>query len=312
MVVTGAGGQIGYELTSMLSDKTKVVAIYRSWKNILKPLLSAKVKLLQTDPMNMSKQLGKVEFVYHMAGSTKESIMDRSNLIKENIQSTCDVLEFMRKTDSVKMVFASTSAVYGPGRGKRVAEEASLCPEWSSYAMSKYLCEKICFHYCKLYGLKVIVARIFPVYGGNAESSRRLVPTIFHKVLAGQEITIAGEGNQMRDFMHVSDTSNALIQIQKNFEKLHHEHYNIGTGKGITIRDLVALIGRITGAKPKVVYDHKDVYDLGNIAISRRIQDDTGFKPVVYLEEGLSHYRRLTSAITDNNLGLNDEGVMRS
>lgn len=312
MVVIGAGGQIGYELVSMLSGENKVVAIYRSWKDILKPLLAANVRLLQTDLMNMSKQLERAEFIYYMAGNARQSDTDLSNLFKENIQSTCDVLEFMRKTDSTNMVFASTSAVYGPGRGRAVAEDDTLDPEWSSYAMSKYFCERICFQYCKLYGLRVVVARIFPVYGGHAESSRRLVPTIFHRVLTGQEITIAGEGTQMRDLVHVSDTSKALLQIQKNFGRLRHDHYNIGTGKGISIRDLVALVGRITGVNPKIVYDHKDVHDLGNIAISKRIQTDTGFIPKVSLEEGLSRYMRSTLGDTDNNLGLNDENVARS
>ena len=177
-----------------------------------------------------------------------------------NVTGTFNVLEIARRLGNIKVVFASSAAVYEPR---------------DLYAVTKVIGEAYCNLY-RSYGLPIAVLRLFNVYG-TEQKSEAVIPRFMRRALAGQPFVISGDGEQTRDFVMVDDVADAMIQA------LHHEGtFDIGTGKATSISDLARLMAKVTGN------NKLSMYSLENSGIKEsQAKPPKWFKPQYTLEEGL-------------------------
>jgi UDP-glucose 4-epimerase len=198
----------------------------------------------------------KVDAIVHLAAQVSPYVsMQRPDITNAtNVDGTLNVLRAAIAEKISKVVFASSSSVYGPAKARRVSEDSTTNPI-TPYGVSKLSGEKYCGAFCRAYGLPTISLRYFNVYGERQRSNPYSgVIAIFAKALTdGRSPTIFGDGYQTRDFIHVSDVARANLMALRRTTGLGRA-FNIGTGKATSIRELFRLLGQVMGVvriKPK-------------------------------------------------------------
>jgi UDP-glucose 4-epimerase len=164
--------------------------------------------------------------------------------MENNILSTMNVLEASRRNNVKKVIFSSTSAVYGNSFSNPSLEtNPTMC--LNTYSVSKLTGEELCKMYYSLYGLKTVIFRYFNVYGERQPVSGQYAPVMgifMRQKQYGESLTIYGDGNQTRDFIHVKDVARAnVIAAQMDIPR-YGEIFNVGSGQSITIQEIADLI----------------------------------------------------------------------
>jgi UDP-glucose 4-epimerase len=187
-----------------------------------------------------------VNYVFHLASeiSIPYCVEHPRETMQNNVLSTLNVLEASRKYGIERVVFSSTSAVYGNSLFLPSVETNSIdC--LNTYSISKYSGEQLCQMYYNLYGLKTVIFRYFNVYGERQPLVGSYAPVLgifLRQLKNGEPLTLIGEGYQTRDFVHVSDVVSAnIIASQKKLHK-YGEVFNVGTGLGTSIESIANLI----------------------------------------------------------------------
>lgn len=187
-----------------------------------------------------------VDNVFHLASeiSIPYCIENPRETMQNNIISTLNVLEASRKHGVNRVVFSSTSAVYGNGLWLPNYETNPIdC--LNTYSISKYSGEQLCKMYSDLYGLKTVIFRYFNVYGERQPLIGSYAPVIgifLRQKLNKEPLTLIEDGTQTRDFVHVSDVVEAnILATQRELFK-YGEVFNVGTGDGTSIESIADLI----------------------------------------------------------------------
>lgn len=249
VVVTGGCGFIGSHLAQKLVDLGAQVTIIDdlstgSLENI-KPFKD-KVRFVQESIVNQDachRAISGSEIVFHLAAfiSVPGSVKDPITCHNVNINGTFNVLEAAKHYGIKRLVFSSTSAVYGPREDVCKESDAHLNPV-SPYGATKLMGELYCQQYALLFGVPSVRLRYFNVYGPrqNPHSAYAAVVAKFqYHMERNEQITIHGDGQQTRDFVHVNDVVEAnLIVAMAPEEKVSGHCYNIGTGKSISVLEL--------------------------------------------------------------------------
>lgn len=187
-----------------------------------------------------------VDNVFHLASevSIPYCVENPNESMANNVLSTMNVLECCRIHNIDKFIFSSTSAVYGNTLFVPNFETNQIqC--LNTYSISKYTGEQLCKMYYDLYGIKTIIFRYFNVYGEGQHKTGQYAPVMsifLNQKSKGQPLTLVGDGYQTRDFVHVSDVVNANILASQKDLQSYGEIYNVGTGKGIEIKQIADLI----------------------------------------------------------------------
>lgn len=185
-----------------------------------------------------------VDSIFHLAGLADiiPSIENPEQYFSTNVQGTIRILEAARRAGVNKFVIASSSSCYGDNPSMPTTEDAKINTCYP-YALSKYLGEQAVMHWGKVYGMNVTSLRLFNVYGRGSKTSGAygaVMGTFLKQKLSGAPLTIVGDGNQMRDFVHVSDVCEAFILAGQ----AHGSNIiNIGSGAPQSINSLARLIG---------------------------------------------------------------------
>lgn len=245
----------------------------------------------------------KIDAVIHFAAiiSPYFSVKKPEIVNEVNVSGTLNVLRAAVKNKLQRVVFASSSSVYGNQRTLPISEDNPLHPV-TPYGVSKLAGEKYCGAYYQTYGLHTVSLRYFNVYGERQSANPYSgVIAIFAKLLGqGRRPTIHGDGEHTRDFIHVSDVARANLLALQATSGLG-EAFNIGTGVATTINDLFAVLAEIYG-KTDIAPAHADDR-LGDIRESYadmvRTKTVLGFEPKVELDEGL---RRLVASLRPRNV----------
>lgn len=177
-----------------------------------------------------------------------------------NVTGTFNVLEIARRLGNIKVVFASSAAVYEPR---------------DMYGVTKVIGEAYCRLY-QSYGVPIAILRFFNVYG-TEQRSDAVIPKFMRRALLGQPFVIIGDGEQTRDFVMVDDVVEATIRASQ-----YEGTFDIGTGKPTSIKDLAKLMAEITGNDKLPMYN----LDSGGIKESQA-KPPKWFNPHYILEEGL-------------------------
>ena len=255
-LVTGGAGFIGSNIVQELVQRGEEVSVLDNFstgkRENLTPFLD-KINLIEGDVRSyhtVRKAVDDVDFILHQAAlpSVPRSINDPITTNDVNVTGTINILDAAKDANVKRVVFASSSSIYGE-IGNLLKTEDMLPQPLSPYAVSKLAGEKYCQAFTRLYGLETVCLRYFNVFGPNQDPTSQysaVIPKFINLMKMGKPATIFGDGEQSRDFTFVENVVQAnLLACKKGFEEISGEIFNIACGKRITINDLVKSINQI-------------------------------------------------------------------
>lgn len=299
IIVTGAAGFVGSHLCekllhnghevigidAMVRDELKAIGARNLEPVIDHPKFTLRADNLQT--IHWDNILPGVDIVYHLAGipGVRSSWgADFGHYVSNNINVTQRLLEACKGKQLQKFVFVSTSSVYGEMLGK-VSEDAVPSP-LSPYGVSKLTGEHLCRVYAKNEGIPIVILRYFTVYGPRQRSDMAFHRFI-RQILMNRPITLYGDGYQTRDFTFALDCAEATAAVAEA-DNVVGETINIGGKERASIRDVIALLEKLTGNYAKVVriggLKGEPMHTWADISKAERL---LGYSPKVSLEDGL-------------------------
>lgn len=294
-LVTGGAGFIGAHLVRALVQNGQRVTVLDDFSagaraNLL-PFGRA-VRVLEgniLDLKTVKKACRGADFVLHHAAlvSVPRSIEEPNETYQINVQGTANVLEAAKEARVKRVVFASSCAVYGPGKPQPFDETAPRRPG-TPYALSKSQGEDLCRSYRDLYGTDCVILRYFNVYGPgqNPQGPYSAVIAKFLDCAArGLPLTMDWDGRQTRDFTFVEDVARANLWAA--LKARPGETYNVGTGRSESLLKLAALTEAAAGAKRGRVLRPKRAGDVRRSAADVSKARREGFETRFTLPEGL-------------------------
>jgi len=297
-LITGGAGFIGSHLMEkLLKEKNAVVDNLSEGKLSNLPLNSGitihKASILDDDIGSLFKG---VDVVFHLAALTRPqwSILHPEETDTVNVHGTLKVLQHCRDNKVKRVVFVSSSSIYGEVDKVPTPEDVKPNP-MSPYALSKLIGEQYCELFGKLYGLEINRIRPFNVYGTRQNPTGEYaaaVPRFIDRVNSFISVlradgypVITGDGKQARDFIYVDDVVDLMILASKS--KVYGEAFNAGSGKNITINELYDKVCKIMKVNVKPVYIDPVFEPRVTRADIRKAKKLLGWEPKVDLEEGL-------------------------
>ncbi|MGC8977385.1 MAG: GDP-mannose 4,6-dehydratase [Candidatus Ratteibacteria bacterium] len=295
-LITGGCGFIGsYLAEELLRNKKKVIVIddlsTGRIKNVLNILNNPNFSVFIDSILNyhlMEELIKKVDFVFHLAAvvGVKKVMENPIESIIVNIEGTKNVLDLCKKYNK-KILFTSTSEVYGKNINVPFNENADIVigstkkRRWS-YACTKAMDEFLAFGYYEEYNLPLIVVRLFNTVGPRqSERYGMVIPRFVKQALSGNNITVFGNGDQTRCFIHVKDVVECLLKLIEKKES-YGEVINIGSNEEIKIKDLAYLIKRMTKSKSEIIFiNPEQIYSKGFEDMERRVPDLSKIKKII-------------------------------
>jgi len=301
VLVTGAGGFIGSHLVERLVGLGASVTAFvkynsrnnRGCVEILPETVKNKINIVSGDICeyeSISKAVNGKDFVFHLAAlvGIPYSYLNPQEVIETNTMGTLNILLAAKDKKMDRIVLTSTSEVYGTALYVPIDEEHPLQGQ-SPYSASKIAQDKIAESFHKSFGMPISIVRPFNSFGPR-QSLRAVIPTIIAQALTKDQICL-GEITSKRDFTYVADTVEGFIKIAAS-EKSIGQAINIGSGREISIKEVVAMVGKILNKKIDVKVDKKRIRPKKS-EVRRLLADNSkarklvGWKPRVSLEEGL-------------------------
>jgi nucleoside-diphosphate-sugar epimerase len=297
VLVTGGFGFIGSHIVEELLRKGFQVGVLDNLSTGVESNLAEerpRIKIHRadiTDLVTLRKVVIGYEAIYHEAAlvSVKRSVEDPISTHMVNAGGTLNVLKVAVESKIRKLVYASSSSVYGNSQSLPKKEDMRCLPV-SPYAVSKLAGEAYCSAFARVYGLDTISLRYFNVYGPRQREGQYsgVIPIFIGKALRNENPVIFGDGTQMRDFTYVDDVVKANI-LSLEMETDPGEILNIATGTPVTINLLADVISRETGKDNlKPIYEKprpEDVY--ASYADITKANSVLGYRPGVTLEQGI-------------------------
>ena len=239
----------------------------------------------------VKKAVKGVDYILHQAAlpSVSRSVENPLETNAVNVGGSLNILEAARLEDVERIVYASSSSVYGDTETLPKRENMQLKP-LSPYAVSKLAMEYYFSVFNKIYGIKSIGLRYFNVYGPrqNPESEyAAVIPKFIKAVLTGESPVIYGDGEQTRDFTYVKDVVKANLLAMRN-KSIGHDIFNIAYGKAISINDLLRKICEIVGRDVKPEYAEPRKGDIKHsLADIQKAKEKLGYEPEYDIDKGL-------------------------
>lgn len=238
--------------------------------------------------------LDEVDVVIHLAGKAgvRPSIQDPNGYIDANIVATQNILNRMRDAGKKKLVFASSSSVYGNMPETPYREDMDVSNPISPYAFTKKACELINYTFHHLYGMDILNLRFFTVYGPRQRPDLAIHKFI-HLMKSGRPIPVFGDGSTSRDYTFVADTVDGIVRAIGYVEANSgvYDIMNLGNNTPISLNDLIGTIAKVSGITP--VIDRKPMQP-GDVNITfadiSRAQKLLGYQPKTKLEDGIRSF----------------------
>lgn len=233
-----------------------------------------------------------VDVIFHLAASVgnKRSIDDPVTDADVNVMGTVNLMTAARRHDVSRVVVSSSAGTFGELKTLPIREDHPVEPD-TPYGASKLFKEKFCLSYQKLYGIGVVALRYFNVYGPNQrfDAYGNVIPIFAYRMLRGEPVTVFGDGEQTRDFIHVSDVAKA--NYLGATVRAAGGAFNLGSGSRVSINTLLELMQEVSGIKAEVEYTSPRPGDVRHsMADTSKLKDAFGFQPQTDFREGLKDY----------------------
>lgn len=291
IVITGGAGFIGSHVTKLFCDEGFETVVVDDLSFGYKKFVDPRAQFVKgriQDSELMGQVLKGTSGVIHLAATSiiKLSIEDPLGCFENNLIGGVKLLGAMRKQGVKKLVFSSTAAVYGDPKRIPVKEDDEKHPK-SPYGASKLAFEKALETYYQSYGIESVSLRYFNAYGPQDEQTpaTRAVPIWTKALFSGDPIPLYWEGKQVRDYVFVEDIARAHLKALE-LSGLHF--INLGSGKGVVMKDLLQLLEKLTKKKAEIGDTGErlgDPHEL--VADIKRAKELLGWEPKTPLEEGL-------------------------
>jgi UDP-glucose 4-epimerase len=291
-LVTGGAGFIGSHLVDRLiadGHRVRVIDNFANGRpeNLSDANASGRLEVLEAsvaDGVRIASAFDDVDWVFHLAAMADivPSIENPTVYHQANVEGTLCVLEAARKASVKRLVYAASSSCYGIPDTYPTPETTLTSPMYP-YALTKHLGEQYVMHWAQTYGLEAVSLRMFNVFGPRHRTSGTygaVFGVFLAQKLAGEPLTIVGDGEQTRDFTFVSDVVDAFVKAAQSDRK--RDVYNIGSDDTYSVNYLASLLGGATVKIPKRPGEPESTY-----ADITRIKRDLGWRPQVSFEDGV-------------------------
>ena len=306
-IVTGAAGFIGSHVCASLLDRGDAVvgidnfdpfydeAVKRANIASFDPAGFRLVEADIRDRRTVQETIEQVspDVVFHIAAlaGVRSSIADPARYTCVNVGGTVSLLEAMRACDCRRLVFASSSSVYGNNEKIPFSESDPVVGQISPYAATKRSGELLCQAYSNGYGFSIGVLRFFTVYG-PAQRPDLAIGKFMRLIAKHQPIPVFGDGTSSRDYTNIEDilrgvlaASDRVADAAANFYRI----WNLGHSQSISLEQLIASIGRVVGEEPLVDRQPLQVGDVRRtFADLTRSREELGYQPAIDFETGLA------------------------
>ncbi|MHA2393141.1 MAG: GDP-mannose 4,6-dehydratase [Promethearchaeota archaeon] len=302
VLVTGGAGFIGSHLVERLTENSNFVIIIDNFSNapsenekniseITKNLENEKDYMLirgNLEEFSVFKNLNiEIDLIFHIAATpgVRYSIQNAEKVTRNNIVSTINVLEYALKIGMKKVIFASSSSVYGNPIYTPVDENHPKNPI-SPYAVSKLCCETYTDYYYRERDLPVTSLRFYTVYGPRGRTDMA-IRKFFNNILHNEPLKIFGDGEQIRDFTYITDIIDGLLLAAENNQS-NGEVFNLGCSNPISINKLIEKMYKISNKPKNVDYLERQEGDV-EVTHSKidKAKNKLHFKPKINIDEGL-------------------------
>lgn len=310
-LVTGGAGFIGSHLTdALLANGHRVVALdnFVSGKRENITQVRGDLTVIEGDVRligGFADEIREVDAILHLAAliSGYDSLETPEDYVDVNLGGLLRVIEFASERRVPRIVFASSSTVYG-NQGASALNETTPPDPLTVYALTKLTGEHLLKLYGAMRGFSHCSLRLFNVYGPRQAPDHpyaNVTCKFSHATANGLPVTLFGDGEQSRDFVYVDDVVRAFLAV---LDGSREAIYNVGTGQGARINDLIAALGAISGRPLEVERHPPWPNDIRSIrADTARFTGEFGFHPEVALSDGLARtvdFFREQSALVDD------------
>jgi nucleoside-diphosphate-sugar epimerase len=297
VLVTGGGGFIGSHLVDALlaaGHEVRVIDNFATGRRENLLHVADDVDVVEGDIQSYERVHNAVrgcEIVLHEAAlpSVPRSVQDPLTSNASNVIGTLNVLLAARDSGVRRVIFASSSSVYGANRTLPKTEALAPLPI-APYAVGKLAGEGYCRSFFEVYGLQTVALRYFNVFGPRQDPLSQyaaVIPNFITAASEGRRPKIFGDGTQTRDFTYVDNVVEANLAAI-DAPDLAGEVFNIACGRGISLNEVLAVLREISGHEAEPIYEARRPGDvLHSRADITRAGETLGYRPSVSFEEGL-------------------------
>ncbi len=298
-LVTGGAGFIGSCIVEKLvkkGEKVRVLDNFSTGKMKYLTPFKNKIKIIKGDVRSLQdvkKAVKGVDYIIHLAAfrSVEQSVEQPKLVYDNNVTGTINILEQAKSESVKKVVFASSSSVYGDVKTSKSQKEpdSDFAILQSPYALGKLTAEKYCELYSDVYNLPTICLRYFNVYGPNMNSNKYslVMESFIEGIKQSKAVEIHWDGKQSRDFIFVEDVADITISsaLKKN---ISHGVYNIGSGCAFSVLEILSTLEKIAGKKVKRISKPKRAGDVRKtLSNVNKAKKEISFRVKTNLEQGI-------------------------
>jgi dTDP-glucose 4,6-dehydratase len=301
VLVTGGAGFIPSNLIRHLLEHTahEVVSLDAltyagNLENLAEVISHPRLEFVHGDIRDVGlvrELVGGVDVIVNAAAEShvEKSIRDgASEFVTTNVEGTQILLDAIRETPVERFLLISSSEVYGTAEDDPMDEEHPLNPR-SPYAATKAGGDRLAYSYRVTYDLPIVIVRPFNNYGPR-QHPEKVVPRFITQALAGEPLTIHGEGRASRDWLHVDDTASAIeALVEAPLDRVGGEVVNVATGVDISVLDIARLVLDAVGnpAATTIHVDERPGQVDRHIGSTDRLERLTGWRASIGFEDGL-------------------------
>ncbi len=305
VLVTGGSGFIGSHLCERLLKEGYFVINLDNfnnyydpkikWRNIREALKNQNYVLYVGDIRDnkildqINEEQGKIDVVCHLAAmaGVRNSLKDPVEYVSVDIGGTVNMLEFARRNEVEKFVFASSSSVYGKNSKVPFSENDPLEGQISPYATAKRAGEIYCQTYSEIYNIPTVALRFFTVYGPR-QRPEMAIHLFTRLIIEGKAIPVFGDGSTARDYTYIDDIIDGVYRAML-FDKTRFEIFNLGNSKTVKLSELIVFIEQATGKK--AIVDRRPM-QIGDVEITYagicKAKSIINYSPQTSIVEGLT------------------------
>lgn len=294
VLVLGGNGFIGSHLVeALVADGTRVRVLAKAGCRQIMPLHGVDYQYADfADSASVAEALVDVDIVVHLISTTVPATanLDPVADIQGNLLSTVRLLQQMRDMGINRLVFLSSGGtVYGNAKSIPISEDHERKP-LSSYGIVKVAIENYIEMFSMQYGLKSLVLRVSNPYGPRQGhlGIQGVIPTFFQRIITGDEIRIWGDGSNVRDYLYITDL---VAFIARSIKMDLAGVYNVGSGEGVSLREVLSLIEDIAGVSANIKFLPPRGFDVQKVVLDiTKARQALNWEPRVSLREGCEQY----------------------